>query len=356
MLSGFALLICLKINFNKEVIFKNKKFKSYIVGFILIFLLASFTGMSSVANDKDDHRKSRLIVKEYLENKITNPILIVPNYFGSSAKEYALYFSSIWSGKYKDDFIQNLNSIYPYRYFFFPLQNKFFDWQCETSLFDILKKHSSLNVYVSLDATEKSEVDFEKEIKEKINVYNFENNSVIKLSTIVKTRFDWICELKIDTAKLASYFQYEAVVCDMEQISEDNLYYVSKKDSFFTNNNHRIKGKSFAGNYIEKLDKQNPWGVCCTLDSLKKGNYYETSVWVKNEDNKCYVIASSEDYKTLYISSNSIAEVKNGWKKIKVSFVADEKTENSSVKFFVWYQGENLSFVDDFMLKIGKRQ
>jgi hypothetical protein len=334
----------------------KKMQKTLMICFIVAYPLLAFNKIYTINNHVLTYAESRNSAHEYMEKNIKgSPLLIVPNYFGTGTKAYALWFASKWVGKNAPEFIDDMNKNCPDTYFFIPDQKKYFNWRNEISLFDVLKSHPTLNLYISLDATKMKEEAFGKAILKNINVYNRPNDTIIKINYLFHKKYDMICQLTIDTSRLVNSYQFDDVLCDMESITTDNKYYKSSNRSFlFKNNQLRSSEKSYSGKYSEKLTKENMYGTGCTIDNVKVGDYFEATIWKQSEDDDYLFVCSAKNAEDLYIASNTVIEEKNGWQKIKLSISIDKKIVGSTLNFYSWYQGNSTCYCDDFKIIMGR--
>lgn len=336
----------------------KKMQKTLMIGVLLIYPLLSFKKIYTLNDYLLKHAASRNSAHEYLKkNRKGLPLLIVPNYFGSGTKEYSLWFSSSWVGQNAHEYMDAMNKKYPNTYFFIPEQNTYFNWSNEISLFDLLKSHPILNLYVSLDATKRKEEAFGKEILKKFNAYNVPNDSIIKMKCVFHQKYDAIWQLTIDTAKLNKTYQYHEAFCDMERITTDQQYYLTNNSSFlFKNNNLRSSEKSFSGKFSEKLTKESMYGTGCTVENVRAGDYFEASIWKYSGDDDYQLVCAANNVQDFYTVSKTIMEEKSGWKKIKLSVSIDKNIAGNKLVFYSWYSGNNTCYCDDFKIVMGKNK
>jgi hypothetical protein len=334
----------------------KKMQKTLMISLIVMYPLLAFNNIYTINDRLLNHAASRNSAHEYLEkNRKGLPLLIVPNYFGSGTKEYSLWFSSSWVGQNAQEYMDIMNKKYPETYFFIPEQNTYFNWSNEISLFDLLKSNPILNLYISLDATKRKEEAFGKEILKKFDAYNRPNDSIIKIKHVFHQKYDLICQLTIDTARLAKTYHFNEAFCDMERMTSDGLYYLTNNQSFlFKNNNLRTTEKSFSGNFSEKLTKENTYGTGCTVEHVQAGDYLEATIWKYSKDNNYQLVCAANNTQDFYHVSNSIIEDKDGWKKIKLTVSIEKKIPGNKLIFYSWYTGNNTCYCDDFKMILGK--
>jgi hypothetical protein len=334
----------------------KKMQKTWMIIIIVMYPLLAFKNIYTINDRLLNHIASRNNAHQCLEKNWKGlPLLIVPNYFGSGTKEYSLWFSSKWVGQNAQEYIDVMNKKYPNTYFFIPQQNTYFNWSNEISLFDILKSNPILNLYISLDATKRKEEAFAKEILKKFDAYNRPNDSIIKIKYVFHQKYDMICQLSIDTARLVKTYHFNEGFCDMERMTSDGLYYLTNNQSFsFKNNNLRTSEKSFSGKFSEKLTKENTYGTGCTIDNVKVGDYFEASIWKYSGDDEYQLVCAANNVQDLYHVSKTIMEEKDGWKKIKLSISIDKNIPGNKLIFYSWYTGNNACYCDDFKMVMGR--
>ena len=336
----------------------KKMQKTLMICVIVIYPLLAFKNIYTINDRLSNHIASRNSAHQYLEkNRKGLPLLIVPNYFGTGTKEYSLWFSSKWVGQNAQEYIDVMNKKYPNTYFFIPQQNTYFNWSNEISLFDLLKSNPILNLYISLDATKRNEEAFAKEILKKFDAYNRPNDTIIKINQVFHQKYDLICQLTIDTARLNTLYHYNEAFCDMERMTSDGLYYLTNNQSFlFKNNNLRTSEKSFSGKFSEKLTKENTYGTGCTIENVQVGDYFEASIWKHSEDDEYQLVCAANNAQDFYHVSKTIMEEKDGWKKIKLSISIDKNIPGKKLIFYSWYTGNGTCYCDDFKMILGKNK
>jgi len=300
------------------------------------------------------YRESRMDAYHFIEENLHGkPILIIPNYFGSSTLAYSLYLSAVWTGEYRNLYFERLNQLYPDTYFYLPFTEKYQKWNYDISLPDIFTKYKDFYVYGALDATDAKEEDFNQKIRNRINYYNSFGQTVIGIKRIYQSAYDVVYKLSIDQDKLHHLYHYEEIKCDMENLSKDSTCFETNTKYKFNYNNNRSNSTSFSGKYSQFLDQGHPWGSGITLDNVKSGNYYEITLWKKSSDKNCFIVATIENSNDFYIACNYVNQVKNEWEQLKLTFEADKKIENKQVHIYIWYNGKDHAFIDDFQIAIG---
>ncbi len=331
-----------------------KKIKTTFPFLILLIIGLGLFSLIQFNLKYKDHRESRMGAYYFIEKKLAGkPIIIIPNYFGSSSVKYSLYFSAIWTGKYRDQYFGKLNQLFPDTYLYFPWNGKYNKWNSETSLLDILTTYDDMYIYCALDATIATEEDFNQEIKKKFDYYNHFGENITKIKKIYSSKYDAIYKLSIDRNKLINLYHYEEIKCDMENLSLDGKYFETNTNYRFSFNDNRTTATAFSGKYSQFLDKEHPWGCSVKISDVKLGSHYEVTLWKKSTDMNSLIVATTENSTDFYVSSNYVSQVKNGWERLKLTFDVDQKIENKQIQIYIWYNGEGNTFVDDFQIRIG---
>ncbi|MEI8201528.1 MAG: hypothetical protein WCH34_00835 [Bacteroidota bacterium] len=325
-------------------------------GLILaVFLLGSFS-LIKENNILREHRESRLGAFNYIENNLKDKVKIInPNFYSSSAaKEYSLHHAALWTGIYKDIYYGRLNELYPTTYFYFPWDERYYKWNVPSRMIDIIKKYDEIYYYGALDATNAELEDYNNEIKSRFDYYNQLGGKIIEYKTVYKSKYDVIYKLKVDSNLVNKMYDYEEMACDMERILADNKFFDTNSPYQLSYNNNRCSTTSFSGKYSQILNKKAPWGSGVKISKVAPGSNYEVTVWKKSNDDRCVIVAAADKAEDLYISSNTIVQQKNGWDQLKLIFESNKKIDNKSIQIYVWYNGENQVFIDDFKIKVGK--
>lgn len=315
LLSFYALFYLIK--YYKEVLFKiNSLIRNVLtIIFILIFISVG-TSQNYLYNKRyKNHNISRMSICNKLSN-IKEPIIIMPNYFGSASTIYPLNFSSNWTGIYKDKYFKLLNEFYPNVYFYFAETNSFEYWGQKTSLYNIISNNPNLFVYASLDATQNNEDDYYDSIVKMFTKYNM-NNNLIEISTIEKENYDALFQLSTDTNKFRNSFKVEEIYFDSSTFN---------------------------------LNNDNQFGTTVNIDSVEFGEYYELNILKKSDDNNCFLVASCENNISLYYPINNVTETIDSWDRISLNLEITKRLKGKSVSFYVWYNGENQVLVKDLKL------
>jgi len=161
-------------------------------------------------------------------------------------------------------------------------------------------------------------------------------------------------------------FVNHKIICDAENLSADKSGLLSTEfinDSIIDNKSTRIFFEGFntrndkvarSGKHSFKLDTSNPFGLRCKFQ-VKKGNYYQFSVWRKNPNHTGSLVVENPKEKFSYGSSESpvsnASSVDNhGWELLQFDFYATDNSPNE-LAIYIW-QPDSLSSVyfDDFTI------
>ncbi|MCF8379059.1 MAG: hypothetical protein K9H49_05740 [Bacteroidales bacterium] len=337
--------------------FYKSAFKSYLnLVYAVILLLIMGSGMGKLYgynNKYKTFRNSRMgahnFIKENLEGK---PLLIIPNYFGSSTEQYSLYFSANWTGRYRQQYFKRLNSKFPGTYFHFPQRRIYMLWDNTTTLFNILKAHNELYLCASLyDSSSMDEL--LAEMKNKLLFFNKFDVELVEMTEVYRSRDDVICRLQVDSSQLNSFYHYKEIKLDMENPSQQIPEVDTNLKFEILNYKNLDSTQSFSGRFSQSLCKNSPWGTGIIIQGVKQGKHIESAIWVKSNDENCRLAAKTENSGDLSLSGNYVVQKKNGWKQILLSFDVDEKIEKQPLRIFIYYVGENQAYADDFTVKVG---
>jgi hypothetical protein len=126
----------------------------------------------------------------------------------------------------------------------------------------------------------------------------------------------------------------------------------------FENGNHQFKSAetqssdyAFSGEYSVKLDSTHKYGMSFILTGIKKGEFFEASVWQKETETLGALICSVTGNANFTLSSleNGFYERKDGWMKHVLQFKAI--TDLDSATFFIFAGGDGeLAYFDDLQV------
>lgn len=209
LLTSISIYLIINIWLKNNPLREKSIIRIIVIPFIILYLLFNYKYLYLINDHFQSFKKSRMDAYNFIERNLKNkPMLIVPNYFGSATKEYALLFGvGGWMGRYKDNYIELVKENYKEKYFYIPWENKYINWTNDISLYDILKNHPVLYIYVSLDATEKTEEDFANEMIDRINSFNKGTDKrITELQTIYKSQYDMVSRISVDTLLLKKLY------------------------------------------------------------------------------------------------------------------------------------------------------
>lgn len=138
--------------------------------------------------------------------------------------------------------------------------------------------------------------------------------------------------------------------CDAEQVvtTDGGETVFQDGDAIFRGGQLQTDEFAFEGNYSIKLDSANHYGLSILLTEIKKGEYFQASVWQKETDEPGALICKVDGKYTFNFNSieNGFYARQNGWFKHVLQFRAIEDLD--SVTFFVFVGGhKQTSYYDN---------
>lgn len=300
---------------------------------------------------KREIRSVRQETRAFIEKQLKGqPILIVPNYYGSATTQYALCFSSYWLKGHTNELVQKLNKKYPETYFYFQDRKKFKKWNNITSLTNILMEKEMFYVYQNKEKDEPGGK-LIMTMRKHINQLNT-RDSIVHINKVYTSAYDEIYQLRINNKKVHELMMYKEISCDMESFDLNNSSFESKSGYKFKHAKNQSNKAAFSGSYSQQLSPKYAWGISTNLKRVQKGSCFSATIWVKSNDHHCLLVASEKNG-GFYEASNEIVEEKKGWKKIRLSFDLSDKRSLENLSVYPWYRGNEQIFVDDFKIKVG---
>jgi hypothetical protein len=332
-----------------------KKFKT--IPYIFVVLLISITIAKLFANNYKyrDFRESRQGAYTYKQQNIASkPVIIMPNYFSSASVEYALYFSSVWTGTYKEKYFKKLNELYPETYFYFPGPGVFKSWNNNITLTEILSRHNELYFCGTLDTASIIIDEVGDLITKKLAAYNQFGDTMVKAKEVYKSFEDIIFKLKVNSKGITGLYDHNEVIIDMEvpyHVDSPEEVGINFELINYTNLDSLV---SFSGKRSQFLSKDLPWGTGVLLHQLEPGSILDVTTWKKSLDDDCLLVAKSEIPNGFYITSNNIVENSDGWQKISLQLKIEDSPQYNPMRVFVWYKGKNYAYVDNLTIRVSK--
>jgi len=111
--------------------------------------------------------------------------------------------------------------------------------------------------------------------------------------------------------------------CGAENLTQTgNDFFFDDQKGKFTGSGYQESDSVYDGKYSLRLDSKNPYGMSIKLLDVKAGEYFETSIWIKNPVGQATLIASitgNSNYSMHTTDMHKIAE-KDGWTNYFMSF------------------------------------
>jgi len=332
-----------------------KKFKT--IPFIFVILLISITIAKLFANNYKyrDFRESRQGAYNYKHlNLDSKPVIIMPNYFSSASIEYSLYFSSVWTGIYKEKYFKKLNELYPDTYFYFPEPGVFKNWNNNITLTEILIRHNELYFCGTLDTANIIIEEVGDMITKKLDAYNQFGDTLVKAKEVYKSFEDIIYKLNVNSEGITGLYDHNEIIIDMEvpsNVESSEEVGINYELINYTNLDSLV---AFSGKRSQFLSKDLPWGTGVLLYQLEPGSILDVTAWKKSLDDDCLLVAKSEIPNGFYITSNNIVENFEGWEKIRLQLKIEDSPQYNPMRIFIWYKGEGKAHADNLKIRVSK--
>jgi len=325
LLLSFGLYLLISI-YSRQFRFIRKKI-IVIPLFIIFLILISFNDTIKIYTEYlFDHGRSKpyfstlnRIDKDF-KNK---PTLIISNEYGSSYKEYGLFFGKSWSGPKMSVFYSpELIKLYPNIYFYHTWNNIFNSWINSFSYIELLKKYQTVILYTGYRVQEES-------FNSKFHGINRQLDTKMNKVFFNDITGENIYEIRYDTLFSNKNIQYS---CNAEKTDSSKVCFISESNLKFGNARTQSAEKHRSGEYSSKLTKENPIGMTSILSEIQKGDHYRISVWVYNTGNRNAGIEISAKETTLYFKFiTTTAETISNWNKIEFDLLVTDILNNQDI-------------------------
>jgi hypothetical protein len=348
-ISFFIIFVCI------EIISPLVKEKYRTVSKVIMFLVVGYLVIRpnyyeaiSAYSMRSKLLPERLKTVNFLETTCKNDIkIIVPDYYGCSAKEYALFFGRIFSGKTGNEYTNTLNNCYPETYILTTWDKKLYGWEGEYNLCQLMDGNKKAYIYITKYSEEIENFTLEilqldKNALKKVFYNNATNEAVFRVDTFLYREPELNNSLTqnifYNLEKLSSTGEY---ILD----STANLEYRINTVSALTTE------KAFSGSHSVKLNEKDPYCLTLKLNNIKPGSRITISAWILAKINDITMVINSLEGGSFYKNGNAVIEEKNGWKKIQLecSIPIDFK---GGIGIYAWNQGKGTAYIDDYRVLI----
>ncbi len=142
-------------------------------------------------------------------------------------------------------------------------------------------------------------------------------------------------------------------VCDMETLTPDGKYFISKTDSAIIFKDGHLRSDEYArsGKYSMKL--KGEYGFSDTIRDPRPGDFYFIDAWEYTPDGEkgAILVATDSDPKFYYEIEKNYYEIDSaGWKHYAVEFQIPEKMRGRHMNIYFWNQTGKPVFIDDYTI------
>ena len=278
--------------------------------------------------NQEQHTVDQLIETRFPEY---TPVYFYP---GPLNKVSALKFGNVYTKK-KNTVI--IKEVYPEVLFYDYRNQKFYNWEAETILEEIIRNHGHRLIMVGGPRTGDA-------IRAMDNVgfplKTIHNDRTQALHVFDTTRKYYPDSLLNMTPVYVKQF-------DMETMDEETGNLLLEGVSY---GKGHIQTDQFSrsGTKSVRLDRDNRFGLQLKMDSLHPGERYLVSVWRYSDHNESHLVVSAKDSGKFYRSTKDfITTDQEGWKKLSLYFDIPDNFTDGSLVVYLWNTGKTEVYFDD---------
>ncbi|MBI3136173.1 MAG: CotH kinase family protein [Bacteroidetes bacterium] len=136
--------------------------------------------------------------------------------------------------------------------------------------------------------------------------------------------------------------------CGAENFKQEgaNSFY---EDGFgrFSAGGLQVTDSVFEGRFACKLDSLNPYGMTLTFTQISEGEFFETSVWIKNPVGKGTIIAGTSGRSNYTLNTTAVNKTQDsaGWSHYFMSFGIESPVDTLTIFLFA---GSETRYFDNF--------
>ncbi|HKI88341.1 MAG TPA: hypothetical protein VKA38_04880, partial [Draconibacterium sp.] len=242
----------------------------------------------------------------------------------------------------KHKLLPYLKEIYPNTLFYNFNHQIFQVWNGEISLDDIIKLYGNKLLLIGGPRDKKTAnemVEMGIPLKE---IYRGRIQAIYELDTTLFRQIQ-----KISAEQITS-----KIVCDAEQLTKDNQYYLGSNGENFGNAYNRTNETSRSGKFAIKMDSKTDYALYYELKNLQPGDNYEIEVWRKADNDSGRLVVAANDANVFYkAQNNSISSDISGWNLIRIKFTVTPELQNETLKIYLWNPKRQLVYFDDLTIK-----
>ncbi|MCK5840030.1 MAG: hypothetical protein KAG99_09275, partial [Bacteroidales bacterium] len=143
----------------------------------------------------------------------------------------------------------------------------------------------------------------------------------------------------------------QLIFCDFEQLTDDGQQYVTNDSNVFFNSViSRTTEESRSGKYAFKLNEKQQYGPSCTLRNIKKGEYFQITVWKKGKEGKGIIVADIRGNE-FYLATRKTDEISdNGWERLKLDIFIPPDIKHGELIIYTWNPDTEEVYFDDIKI------
>ena len=262
----------------------------------------------------------------------------------SSFKEGGIYYGLDYIKKNRSKYNFILKQLYPDTYFYNINTDRLNDWITEYSLAEVISSDTITFVVWRLGKGNLPE------ILDKKWWYGSEK-VITKSSGMCYSNLkasDYVYVIKNKPFFLQEFYSLNKIrKTNCEHLTSDGQFFLPELgDGYFMKGYMQSNEESFSGNFSVKLKP----GFSFALDTkmqAKSKDYFKATLKAFPVSENVLIVA--DDMKNgIYKASFNYSKIENGWKTVELNFEVGKNYTGSEINFYVWYQGEDSCYVDDF--------
>ena len=142
----------------------------------------------------------------------------------------------------------------------------------------------------------------------------------------------------------------DTILCNFENVDKKEGQILFSDNTFAEKADNLSEEKYRSGKHSIMLNPQNPYAVTLNIPDINRYKRISLNAWyLSSEDKQSNLVASCDS--TFYLNTNEIQQTdSSGWKKIELKFWVDKIKNESNFKVYLWFNGHQPAYFDDFML------
>ncbi len=202
--------------------------------------------------------------------------------------------------------------------------------------------------------------DYLKKLDDKLQI---DNNILSKKIKNLHYRYDWAYlnfspDLNLFEKKTSLKLDSITPVRPENIISQfiANFDTLTKNDKFILNDtillesfNTQSNEKSLSGKYAVKLTRSNRFAITFAIKNVYTNDRFRFSIWRLSPNNTGLIVASDNTGKIFYRNNCKLIDTnQKQWIKLALDITVDTALPNNELKVYLWNNGENTVYFDNF--------